>query len=893
MRQFGLAAWISFQDKGAAAGMGRIGAAADKLKKKFAGLKAGAQQFGRGIGQLAIGMAPLTLGLGAVIKMGARFEQSIANLRSKMLSKFDPALKTLAKTLGATTKFSASEAADAMTELAKAGFGVRKIIGAVPGVLAAAAAENIPLAQAASITADTLNQFGINAKQAKAASNTLALASATANTSMVGLAEGLKLAAPAVRSVGGNFTDTTAILSALADVGLKGTLAGTSLRGAIGNLVDPGKKASKALARLGFGVGKVRKLIRAGKIGDLIQAVAGRLGDLKDNALRGQLALRIFGKRALPLAVAISKNDKNADKFSKSMARLRKEFNSGGSAAEKMAKIQLQTLGGQLTLLKSASEGVAIELFGMISKQTSGAVQSFTKRVGQLAEALQIVNQPGGLVDPKNQKKLRELPGIIVDIAVGIKEGFAGVKAVFSAIGRTVVKVGKMIGLEIGGKGAQSTAKMVTKFVVLGAAIAPIGAALLVVTKIASGLFNVVAGGVKMAVGAGRLLAGAGKGLGGILSKIPILGKVMPKLGGALGKVGGALDSLTAMPVRVTNFSDMALAGAAGNALGLGAQAGQTAGLLTRMRLALGGFASKIPLVGGALTSSFGAVGAASTSLVGKLAAKGGFIAAIGAAGFAGWKFGKFLDQKFGISGKLANWMDRVLPRFLGGQNQADSKRRVAEHANRGAVDRAQAMANQLVRFARTRGTAQLQAGGPQVKLTRAVIEGKLSEFLRKQNFSQTQINATLTRMEATFRGIPKPKPSAGGPKAPVKALKPAKDAIALSGGLVPVSAGDVVLDRASLAAAVTSQLRGGLAGRAGAGLLGGGDPGQTTPPQARGAGGGGMMTVQVPVSIDGRQIALAVAEVRLDDIERSGGRLEPGDRSSLLTRGFLGGDRG
>jgi hypothetical protein len=137
-----------------------------------------------------------------------------------------------------------------------------------------------------------------------------------------------------------------------------------------------------------------------------------------------------------------------------------------------------------------------------------------------------------------------------------------------------------------------------------------------------------------------------------------------------------------------------------------------------------------------------------------------------------------------------------------------------------------------------------------------------------------------------------KPKELGGGGKggAPLagttKALKPAKDAMVQTTGLIPVSAGDVVLDRASLAGAVVSQLRGGLAGAAGAGALGGGDPGRTSPPQAAPSA---PLRIEVPVEIDGRQVARAVAEVQLDEMERGGVSLAPGARRGFLERGLVG----
>ena len=145
MRKFGLAAILTFVDKGAASAMGRIGAKAEALKKRFGGVGAGLKQVSRGFGQVALAGAPLAAAFLFAARDGAKFEQSIANLRAISLdvaNKTTPKLEALAQTLGATTVFSASQAADAMTALKRGGLEVSDILGgAVVGTLKAAAAE--------------------------------------------------------------------------------------------------------------------------------------------------------------------------------------------------------------------------------------------------------------------------------------------------------------------------------------------------------------------------------------------------------------------------------------------------------------------------------------------------------------------------------------------------------------------------------------------------------------------------------------------------------------------------------------------------------------------------------------------------------------------------------
>lgn len=858
---------MSFQDRGAAAGLDKIGRRTDALKMKFAGLQAGAAQMGRGFGQLAMGLAPFSLGLLAVIKQGAAFEQSIAKLQSKMLGGYDPALRQMAKTLGATTVFSATQAADAMTMLAQSGFTAKEVMAAVPGVLAAAAAEGMTLAQAADIVASNVRAFGISATESARVAGILALASSRANTNMIALQEGLKMSAPIAGIVHAKLSDVAAVLGALADVGLKGTLSGTAFRAGMTKLLKPTKETRVAISKLGISMGSLNSKLDKGDVVGTFQSIIGKLAKIPKLSQRASLAVKIFGVRGVALANALKQGPNQLARFNKTLKDLREE---SGKTAERMAAIQLNTLTGQFTLLKSAAEGVSIELFDMMAKDSALGVKSFAGAVGHLALALQVVNGKT-FTDPKMIKQVKEISPAIMDIAQGIKVGFGEAKMALGKIIDGARSLGKILGLDIGGTGVSAVAATTTKFVLLAAVIAPIGGALLLVTKIAGGLFNVVAGGVRMIGGATRLIIG---GVGGIASKIPILAKVIP----GLGKVVGGIESLTAMPVRVTNFHEMAAITAASAAIsGTSTAAVVGAGLFARFSGALTALVLKIPLIGTALAGSFGGLTLVATTLAGKLAIMAGLTAVFAAIGAAGWALGTWLDKKFGMSSALANLADRWLPKWLGGGNQEGADRRNKAAAQSQSFNQAQQMAQQLVRFQRAGTAVSLNgAAGPKTTLDRNIIEQRISQYLRTQNYSQAQIATALQNLSGTLQGVK--------PTASTKPVVTAKDAQVTGAGLLPVSPGDLVLDRAVLASAVTSQHRGGMMGRTG---LSGSDSGSASPPPAR---GGGAMTISVPISLDGRQIALAVAEVRLDDIERSGGRLEPGDRGALLTRGFLGG---
>jgi len=889
VKKFGLAAILTFVDKGASRGMGRVGRVAANLQERFRGIGRGVAQLGRGLGSVATSLLPVSAGFGFMIRDGMKFEQSMANLKAVTLDvtgKVTAGLKGLAKTMGATTKFSASEAADAMTNLARGGLKAHQVAQAIPGTLAAAAAEGIDLATAADMVVSNMKGFHLEAKKAATVAGSLALVSARTNTNMVSLQEGMKLAAPTANLAGFAFKDTALALGSLADIGLKGTLAGTALRGAMSQILSPTKKVLNAIG----GRAGLNEVIRNSKgelkpMSEIMLGFAAKLRKIPDRATRVDTAMKVFGKRAVAVMSAFNLTGAELDEFRKKQLELQKET---GSTAEIMKALQMKTLGGQLKLVRSAVEAVNIELYGLIASELRVGVGNLADNIGKLSLALRVVRGEK-FVDEETKKQVKLLPQSFLEAARGIKEGFAEAKVVLKGVWDTVKGVFKSLGFGTE-EGTRGTAKMITKFATLAAVFAPLGLAIAGATKLFGGLANVGLGAAKVV---GNTLALATRTAGGVLatvgSKIPRVGGLLGKLGGLLGKAGRVAEKATAQRVYVVNFDEAGIGGLGGGALPgqlslpFGG-AGGAGGLWAKLS-ALG----KMP-VGVAFGKAIAGARGLATSAA-KLAARFGPAGiAVAAAGYAGWRFGKWLDQKFGISDKLAN----SLYNLFNASEKAASKQRVANFEQSSAISNAIQMANTYARLSQ-KGVKTIEvwdgAQKKRVALTQQFAQTRISEFLQKQNMSQAEINRTLSNLAGTFRGIKVRTPgggAAGAPKMSEK-VRPARDAFVTGGGFLPVSAGDVLLDRASLAQAVVSQMRGGLIGQAGAGTLGGGDLGRVSPPPAAPSA---PITIQVPVEIDGRQIAIAVAEVQLDELERGGVDLDPGVRRDLLERGFLGGGR-
>lgn len=861
MRKFGLAAILTFVDKGATAAMGRVGRRAALLKKQFQGVGRGLSQMRRGLGSMATAALPVAAGFGLMLKKGADFEQAVARLKAVTLDKFDPALKSLAKTLGSTTKFSATEAADAMTALARAGLDTKEIMGAIRGTLNAAAAEGIGLADAADLVASNIKAFNIDAAKASQIAGVLALASARTNTTMLALQEGLKLAAPAVKPLNVSLVQTTALLGALADIGLKGTLGGTAIRASVAKLLKPTSDAKKAMAQLGLSLTGVRKRLDKGDLVGVFKDLVAKMKDIPKASKRAELASRILGIRGQTMAAALNLSKKNMDKFNETLKALQKET---GETARRMKEIQLKTVIGQLTILKSAFEGVSIELFDLISGKTRGLVERMSGSLGNLALAMRVVSGEK-ITDKETLDQLKTIPKSFFEIARGIREAFSDLGVLFRAVGLAIADIGKMFGIT-GDGSAKSVARIVTKVVLLTAAFAPLSLVLGGVTRLFGGLAST-------AIGAGRAIFGtlgiAAKGGTGLFRA----------LAGKAGAVGRIAEQATAQPVRVVNFHELALGG-------LGAKTGfigpiqQITPALTRFRVGLNSLAGKVPLIGGMLAGNLDKASLAAGGLKGALG-RAGLVGVVGGLAFA---LGGVIDRATGASTKLS---DLALAADAARRKQfiEPAEKRIAslEQTIRSAESLKQlvALSQKGIKF-RTGKGAEAQV------ITRELARARLVESLRKSEFNQKQIATQLARLAPILARLPTAAFAARGFK-PVaaKPIKPAKDALVNTGGLIPVSAGDVVLDRASLAGAVVSQMRGGLSGAAGAGALGGGDPGRTSPPSAASSG---MLRIEVPVEVDGVAIARAVAEVRLDELERGGASLAPGDRRSAFERGTMGG---
>ena len=250
----------------AAPKIGMMNQATGLLSNSMAKLK-------REAGMAIAAYAAFSTVLGAV-RIVAEFETSISRLGavSRATSGELEALRDIAKDLGSTTEFSASQAADGLNFLAMAGFNATEAMAAIPSVLDLATASGLGLAEAADTASNIMSGFGIAAADAAEVADVLAAASTRANTTVGQLGAAMSTVAPIASALDMSLEDTAAAIGILSDAGIQGERAGTGLRGVLASLAGPTTQAEAVLRGLGLTIADVDPATND------LSVVMGRLG---------------------------------------------------------------------------------------------------------------------------------------------------------------------------------------------------------------------------------------------------------------------------------------------------------------------------------------------------------------------------------------------------------------------------------------------------------------------------------------------------------------------------------------------------------------------------------------------------------------------------------------
>lgn len=373
-------------------------------------------------GAIAFGAAlggALAVGIG----QAAKFDHAMAQVNAvsgATAEEFD-AMRAAALEMGSTTVFSASEAALATEELAKAGLNAAQITGgALAGALDLAAAGGVGLAESATIAANTLNQFQLDASEMTSVADTFAGAANSSATSVTGLGESLKNAGTFAAQSGLSVQETIGILAAFGDQALTGAEAGTALRTTLMRLMAPTGAAKKEMDRLGISIydanGETLSAVEI--VRQLENGLAGLSMEQRTAAIN-----TIFGAEALAGANIILAE--GAQGISEYIDKVSEQ----GVAADTAAK-RLDSLQGDVTKLTSALEGLAI--------QSSGGATDGLRLITQTAtELLGVINSiPGPVMSTVTVIGLLVAGGMLLSgMAIRARDQLAGMNAQLAATG--------------------------------------------------------------------------------------------------------------------------------------------------------------------------------------------------------------------------------------------------------------------------------------------------------------------------------------------------------------------------------------------------------------------------------------------------------------------------
>ncbi|WP_438302129.1 phage tail tape measure protein [Staphylococcus pseudintermedius] len=387
--------------------MGELGAKLSSWGPKLQEIGRNMQSIGRSMSLYVT--APVVAGFGAAVKKSIDFDDSMRKVKatSGATSGEFQQLRDKALEMGAKTKFSASQSAEALNYMALAGWDTKEMMTGIDGVMQLAAASGEDLGSVSDIVTDSLTAFGLKAKDSGHFADVLAQASSKANTDVRGLGEAFKYAAPVAGALGYTVEDTSIAIGLMSNAGIKGEKAGTALRTMFSNLAKPTKAMKNQMDELGISITDSQGNMLPMR--DVMDQLRGKFKGLSKDQ-QASAAATIFGKEAMSGALAvINASDEDYKKLTKSID------NSAG-ASKRMADEMEGGIGGSIRRMKSAIESLAISIGDVLAP--------YIKR---LAEWVAIA-----------ATKLNEMPK-------GTQKVVVGLGLVAAAIGPLLVTLGVMV----------------------------------------------------------------------------------------------------------------------------------------------------------------------------------------------------------------------------------------------------------------------------------------------------------------------------------------------------------------------------------------------------------------------------------------------------------------
>lgn len=355
-----------------------------EAEKQLSEMSSLGSKVAKGLEKVATVAAGAVTGIGiAAVKTGAQFESTMSSVQaiSGASAEEMQQLTDTAMEMGRTSVFSASEAGDAMTYMAMAGWKTQQMIDGIPGIMNLAAASGEDLARTSDIVTDGLTAFGLKAEDSGMFADVLAAASNNANTNVSMLGESFKYVAATAGAMGYDVQDTSVALGLMANSGIKAGQAGTSLRAALTRMVKPTKAAACVMDDLGISLTDQNGDMKS--LDGVMQNLRSSFGGLSESE-QTSAAAALFGQEAMAgMLSIINASDDDYDKLSAAI-------NNAEGSAERMAEIKLDNLQGQFTLLKSSAEGFLLAIYNnQLGESLTGMVGEAKNAVDTLTSAFE------------------------------------------------------------------------------------------------------------------------------------------------------------------------------------------------------------------------------------------------------------------------------------------------------------------------------------------------------------------------------------------------------------------------------------------------------------------------------------------------------------------------
>jgi len=355
----------------------RVGKFTRSMGRGLTRLNRGVDKFAGGLKRGAmVAVTSFALVSGAmanVLGAGADFEQAITNVGAVSLQTRGQiaALEKQALDLGRTTRFTATQAANAMEVMARAGFDVNEILAATPAVLSAAAASGLEIAEVANHVSNVLKGMGLETSEAARVADILALASARTNSSIGSLGESMKNVASTARQLNVPLEEAVASVALLQDVGLDASVAGSAFNTMLTKMAAPTVAMQKKMRRLGVTFKDSKgNMLPLQEVLKQLSAASNKVGGNFDKVAFLAELVGLRGQKAAANLATLFETGK--------IEKLTKELENARGSAEKMADLRMDTVRGSLLLLGSAVDAVKVKTFSFTEGPLKDTIDGMT-----------------------------------------------------------------------------------------------------------------------------------------------------------------------------------------------------------------------------------------------------------------------------------------------------------------------------------------------------------------------------------------------------------------------------------------------------------------------------------------------------------------------------------